>query len=379
MNGAKETTPWRDGYWKAKSDDDHIHIVKGSDVSMKNLVTFLDNPDSAETVAKGTWEFGHFEEAPQELKEKSGGSQINIKLTYDFGAFGSSTSYGVLHESGIKCYAINHDEPLKKIEEYRWLDEDAIKKIADSFEDINDRSHPYKVQPENQGKLIFLTGAPGSGKSTTALKLAQKEGFVYYEGDAFPRMKNPYVPISVDEPSIATANQPSVKGLSKEVISTFSALGKFYLEDLPKGDISDQELAFPYFIALSQDIASEKAKIGGNWAVAFAAPTRKIRDVIKKECQATFVVLTVSQETQEQRVKGRHSEDDPRVIEWLTSMQQCFEPVQPDEKDAFDLIITPEMGKDEIVKKVLELTKIDTNIDFVAKPPKKKSSVCVII
>ena len=111
----------------------------------------------------------------------------------------------------------------------------------------------------------------------------------------------------------------------------------------------------------------------GTYLVAFAIPTRKIRDVIKIECQATFVVLTVTQETQKQRVGGRHS-DDPSAIQWLTSMQQCYEPVQSDEKDAFELIITPDMGKDEVVKKVLELTKIDSK-----SAPKKKSSVCVIV
>jgi len=46
-------------------------------------------------------------------------------------------------------------------------------------------SHPYKEQPENPGKFIWLTGPPGLGKSTSAQLLARKAGYVYYEGDCF--------------------------------------------------------------------------------------------------------------------------------------------------------------------------------------------------
>ena len=93
-------------------------------------------------------------------------------------------------------------------------------------------------------------------------------------------------------------------------------------------------------------------------------------------------------ETQKQRVSGRHAEDDPRVSEWLTSMQKGFEPVQPDEKDAYELIITPEMGKDDIALKVLDLIKDDNknelpepvskmNLQEPSEP--KKSSMCILI
>ena len=362
MSGITEiVTQWKDGYWKAKSDDDYIQIVKGSDVSVKSITAILDYPDFAETEFEGKWTLGDFGEASEDLKKITGSSETNIKMTYDYGPFGLGNFHGFLDPNGTKCFMINDQEPWKEIDEVQWLDEDDLKRISESFEHLSKRSHPYKVQPENQGKLIFLSGAPGCGKSTTALKLAQKEDFVYYEGDGFARLRNPYVPLDVDEPSLAVDKQPKVRGLSKEDLETFPAVEKLYSEDLPKGDNSNQESVFPFFKALSKDIASEKKKIGGDWVVAFAAPTRKIRDVIKEECNAIFVVLTVSEETQKQRVSGRHAEDDPRVSEWLTSMQKGFESVQSDEKDAYELIITPEMGKDDIAQKVLDLINDDTN------------------
>ena len=35
---------------------------------------------------------------------------------------------------------------------------------------------PYKIQPDNQGKLLWITGSPGVGKSTSAQLLGRKKG-----------------------------------------------------------------------------------------------------------------------------------------------------------------------------------------------------------
>ena len=43
---------------------------------------------------------------------------------------------------------------------------------------------PYKIQPENQGKLLWITGAAGMGKSTSAQLLARNKGMY------FPSNKN---------------------------------------------------------------------------------------------------------------------------------------------------------------------------------------------
>ena len=92
------------------------------------------------------------------------------------------------------------------------LSEEELKSLLQNRESLEERSHFYKIQPEeNQGKLIFLSGTPGSGKSSVALRLAQKEGFVYYEGDCFGNFTNPYIPLHVDEPSKAAVKQKPVK------------------------------------------------------------------------------------------------------------------------------------------------------------------------
>ena len=75
------------------------------------------------------------------------------------------------------------------------------------------------------GKLLWLSGAPGMGKSTSAQLLARNHGYVYYEADAFAMMLNPFVDLHDDNPSMATAKQRILKGSNFFFFSLFLYLG----------------------------------------------------------------------------------------------------------------------------------------------------------
>ena len=57
---------------------------------------------------------------------------------------------------------------------------------------------PYPLNPGKAGKLVVITGPPGSGKSTTAGTLAKTNNWVYYEGDGFLFGFNPYVSVGFE-------------------------------------------------------------------------------------------------------------------------------------------------------------------------------------
>ena len=46
---------------------------------------------------------------------------------------------------------------------------------------------PYTIQPDVPGKILWLSGAPGMGKSTSAQMLGRDHGYVYYEADCFAK------------------------------------------------------------------------------------------------------------------------------------------------------------------------------------------------
>ena len=65
----------------------------------------------------------------------------------------------------------------------------------------------------NLGKILWLSGAPGMGKSTSAQILARENGYVYYEADCFAQMKNPYIPLDKENPSLGSLAQKALKGM----------------------------------------------------------------------------------------------------------------------------------------------------------------------
>merc|ERR1719219_1703015 len=98
------------------------------------------------------------------------------------------------------------------------ISEDEVADIENDFDPIEAPTLPssYKIQPENQGKIIWLTGAPGMGKSTSAQILARNHGYVYYEADCFGACRNPYVPLDAENPSMAQMYQKPLRGQGDE-------------------------------------------------------------------------------------------------------------------------------------------------------------------
>ena len=59
--------------------------------------------------------------------------------------------------------------------------------------DQNSHSCPHvKLQPGKPGKVFWLSGPPGAGKSTTCQLMAREKDFVFYEGDATSSFVNPF-------------------------------------------------------------------------------------------------------------------------------------------------------------------------------------------
>ena len=68
-----------------------------------------------------------------------------------------------------------------------------------------------KIRPENQGKLVWLSGPPGAGKSTTGQLMSREAGFVYLEVDCIMNFLNPFVPTDVENPSVSGFRQKALK------------------------------------------------------------------------------------------------------------------------------------------------------------------------
>ena len=115
-----------------------------------------------------------------------------------------------------------------KLNQGKVLSAEELKKKQDAREDELTPKTFYKIQPEKQGrffkfkqsfndiylslgKIIWLSGPPGAGKSTSGLMLARLHNYVYYEADSFMFSCNPYIPLDVSEPSLANFSQEPLK------------------------------------------------------------------------------------------------------------------------------------------------------------------------
>ena len=56
--------------------------------------------------------------------------------------------------------------------------------------------------PGKRGKIIFLTGPPGAGKSTTCQIMAREKGYIFMEGDSVIAFKNPFTNLDVENPTM---------------------------------------------------------------------------------------------------------------------------------------------------------------------------------
>ena len=144
------------------------------------------------------------------------------------------------------------------------------------------------------------------GKSTTAQILAREEGYVYYEGDCFTQLKNPYIPL--DAPSMSQVNQKNLKGPGMQERQALNAIANDLSSAVMMGKEHDREEANKVYSAMAEDIKREKERIGGDWAVAHVVMTREARDNLRKILgpQLIFILLTMPSEARRKRILSRH-------------------------------------------------------------------------
>ena len=110
------------------------------------------------------------------------------------------------------------------------------------------------------------------------------EGFVYYEADCFCQLRNPYIPPGVDNPTLQQMLQRNLTGPGRE--EREDVVGKIepVLEKTrskEKLSQEESEVVEKFFELLCGDISRERARVGGNWAIAGTIHFKQHRDIIK--------------------------------------------------------------------------------------------------
>ena len=158
---------------------------------------------------KGTWIYGDFGPAPKDIIEASGIQNYNVKIDYTM-----FKMFGVINESGTQMISKSF-LPNAPLDITKWVSDEEIEALKEDREPAEAPETPayIKHRPGKPGKLLWFSGPPGAGKSTTAQLLARNHGYVYYEADCLSIFVNPFVDIMDPNPSMAQMTQKPLKVL----------------------------------------------------------------------------------------------------------------------------------------------------------------------
>jgi len=309
---------------------------------------------------KTTLQYGDFGDASSNVQDKLGKCKYNMKLNFEFDSGeknenGEAKSmefedFGVIVEEGNKVYLDGmvpyHVEKISD-EQYEALEND--------FDDIEAPPCPYKLQPENQGKIVWISGVQGMGKSTSAQILARDHGYVYYEADCFSLLKNPFNDVHADEPSKNIVKLKSLKGNGAEDRVKLVQKAETVFGPMMSGQEYDKSVLNEFYAELSKDILQQKNRIGGDWAIALVVFKRECRDAIREILgpNLTFVHLTMDKEERSERLAQRH-EGNEKFKETLEAFEKILDITdETEEPNLIQVSVKKGMTRNEVVEIIL--------------------------
>merc|ERR1712008_265158 len=126
--------------------------VDGSSCDVYSILK-LDYPDVDPIGAAGTWTFGDFGPAHEDVQKASGGvTNYNIEMNV-FPCM--DHNFGIVSEDGETIFSWGNIAG-KLLTILKWQSEEDLKRLSDDREQFETPSCTYKIQPENQGKLVWL-------------------------------------------------------------------------------------------------------------------------------------------------------------------------------------------------------------------------------
>ena len=145
--------PWRDGHYTGFSSSDVV-LVSG------DKATSVDNPNVNFNVMR--LRSGDFGEAAAEVAEAAGEARYTVEITYKM-LDEERVRLAVLAEGGTKFF-FKGTMATRPVGCMRWISPEEVEAMVEVEEAADAPSTHCSLQPERQGRLLWITGAPCLGK-----------------------------------------------------------------------------------------------------------------------------------------------------------------------------------------------------------------------
>lgn len=340
------TLPWIDGVYSVKSLPNRVFVVSGENVKLQE---FINGKESSFHV--GSWKFGKSGDSNPEVESATGEKNNDIEITLRGGKWQVK---GVVSSDGRRITI--WDRNLNQHDHYDWMSEQDYITFKDTGDSWDAPISHYKIQPNNIGKLIWITGAPGTGKSTTAHTLSKLFGYVYYEGDCFFETVNPYIPPKADDPTMAVQKQKRLKGIPQEAINAISK-GNEAFNAMRRKQSYDIEDVNRRFDVQCEIIANERRRIGGDWVVASSIYSKQLRNRVVEKLGPNIIIvnLEIDKEVQRERLEKRHG--DNGGYHWWRNFDHwvynLFEPITEPEPNAMRFDVFDCLSREDVARGIV--------------------------
>jgi len=340
--------PWLDGLYSFSMGGKVVMLVDIQGESGQGSVPGKDEDEQEKAQMKIKVKSGIFSNPDKRGLDATGKENYDVEIYY---VHHDLSTHGVLSEDKKKITMM--DGNILEL-----MDEEAKKNMK--VEQDPAENPPNNYSPKAMGKILWISGMSGMGKTTTAKLLQKKEGFVNYEGDCFIYGLNPYVGAAPEGSSFfGTRNLSGISQKRKDVCK--ASIEKGYTE-IFKGNSVDPKIWEDLYDLICEDILKGRAKIGGDWVVGQAVYTKAAREYIGKKLGAdlTMVVLESGEENLQldrlaTRVLSLGAEDASQEAREAAEKQVAksvggIEPVEVGEQNTFAIKVTKTMTPDDVAK-----------------------------
>ena len=149
------------------------------------------------------------------------------------------------------------------------------------------------------------------------------------------------------------------QGITQENEDRVQDVKEFNMKMSEKQELDEEQggRAYKY---MSECVGYERRRIGGDWAVAQAVPTRRLRDVIRKHLgsdKVVFILIGLEPEATRKRLNNRHgeSEEGLAMTDFCMKVNSFYELKAADEDNTYDVIVTNDMTPKDVVQKIIEI------------------------